>query len=109
MPEFYGERETLYDVPHLEGGRIEGNQTLASFTRIPTVARHAAIVQPSENSPSVKLRAQGFNLVGDRSAAGAHFHSWTHYAWQAQEMWPDMYAQIHPKTAAEVGVEDGDG
>ena len=109
LPEFYGERETLYDVPHLEGGRIEGNQTLASFTRIPTVARHAAIVQPSENSPSVKLRAQGFNLelVTGRPPA-PHFHSWTHYAWQAQEMWPDMYAQIHPKTAAEVGVEDGE-
>jgi anaerobic selenocysteine-containing dehydrogenase len=36
-----------------------------------------------------------------------HFHSWTHYAWQAQEMWPDLYVQIHPQKAADLGVVDG--
>ena len=36
-----------------------------------------------------------------------HFHSWTHYAWQAQEMWPDMYVQMHPDKAAKHNIEDG--
>jgi anaerobic selenocysteine-containing dehydrogenase len=46
-------------------------------------------------------------LVTGRASA-AHFHSWTHYFWQAQEMWPDMYCQLHPNRAAELGIEDGD-
>jgi len=36
-----------------------------------------------------------------------HFHSWTHYFWQAQEMWPDLYVQIHPDRAKERGIADG--
>ena len=47
------------------------------------------------------------SLVTGRPAA-PHFHSWTHYAWQAQEMWPDLYAQIHPDTARGLGIADGE-
>jgi anaerobic selenocysteine-containing dehydrogenase len=39
--------------------------------------------------------------------AAPHFHSWTHYAWQAQEMWPDLYCQIHPDKARAHGIADG--
>jgi anaerobic selenocysteine-containing dehydrogenase len=31
----------------------------------------------------------------------------THYFWQAQEMWPDLYCQIHPDKAARLGIADG--
>lgn len=46
-------------------------------------------------------------LVTGRPPA-PHFHSWTHYFWQSQEMWPDLYAQIHPDKAATLWLEDGD-
>ena len=46
-------------------------------------------------------------LVTGRPPA-PHFHSWTHYFWQAQEMWPELFCQIHPDKAAAIGVEDGD-
>ncbi|MCB1546421.1 MAG: hypothetical protein KDJ41_01005, partial [Hyphomicrobiaceae bacterium] len=54
------------------------------------------------------LRAQGFDteLVTGRPPA-PHFHSWMHYAWQAQEMWPDLYVQVHPDKAARHGIADG--
>ena len=38
----------------------------------------------------------------------AHFHSWTHYFWQSQEMWPDLFCQIHPDKAARLGIADGE-
>ena len=55
------------------------------------------------------MRAQGFDteLVTGRPAA-PQFHSWTHYAWQAQEMWPDLYVQIHPEKARALGIGDGE-
>jgi anaerobic selenocysteine-containing dehydrogenase len=46
-------------------------------------------------------------LVTGRPPA-PHFHSWTHYFWQAQEMWSDLYAQIHPERAKKLGVADGE-
>nr|WP_255327068.1 molybdopterin dinucleotide binding domain-containing protein [Pseudogulbenkiania sp. MAI-1] len=36
-----------------------------------------------------------------------HFYSGTHYFWQAQEMWPDLYCQLHPDKARDIGVADG--
>ena len=46
-------------------------------------------------------------LVTGRPPA-PHFHSWTHYFWQAQEMWPELYCQIHPDKAKLHGIDDGD-
>ncbi|MBT6274830.1 MAG: molybdopterin-dependent oxidoreductase [Chromatiales bacterium] len=109
LPEFYGERETLFDVPHLQSVEPEGDSMLASFTRVPTYGRKARIVATDEATPAKKLRDLGFNLelVTGRPPA-PHFHSWTHYSWQAQEMWPDMYAQVHPSTARAAGIRDGE-
>ena len=66
-------------------------------------------MQPEESQPGRQVRSAGFNLelLTGRPAA-PHFHSWTHYSWQAQEMWPDLYAQIHPITATELSILDGD-
>lgn len=68
----------------------------------------ARIVAGSADGPGAQLRAQGFDteLVTGRPPA-AHFHSWTHYFWQAQEMWPDLYCQIHPRKAAHLDTMKG--
>jgi anaerobic selenocysteine-containing dehydrogenase/Fe-S-cluster-containing hydrogenase component 2 len=109
LPEFYGERELLVDVPYVE--LLEGDQTpglVSPFHKAPTGASPARIRQPGADSPGAALRERGFDLelVTGRPPA-PHFHSWTHYSWQAQEMWPDLYVQIHPATAARLGVADG--
>ncbi|MCY3983928.1 MAG: molybdopterin-dependent oxidoreductase [Roseovarius sp.] len=106
LPEFYSEREQLVDLPHIE--RIAGEMVSSPvFPRCP--ANRHVIVSPSEGSYSAKLRDAGFDteLISGRPNA-AHFHSWTHYFWQAQEMWPDLFAQIHPEKAAKTGISDGD-
>jgi anaerobic selenocysteine-containing dehydrogenase/Fe-S-cluster-containing hydrogenase component 2 len=109
LPEFYSEREQLIDMPYIErdlGDDAEG--VISPFFSSPTSASPAHIRQPGNDSPGAQLRAQGFDteLVTGRAAA-PHFHSWTHYFWQAQEMWPDLYVQIHPDRAAATGIEDG--
>ena len=109
MPEFYSEREQLMDLPYFQ--RTEGDDTasvLSPFYKVPTHANKGKIVAPGNQSPGIELRAQGFDteLVTGRPPA-PHFHSWTHYFWQAQEMWPDLYVQIHPDRAKEHGIEDG--
>ncbi len=108
LPEFYGERESLVDMAYVElldDDAVEG--VIGPFAS-GGLAPRGRIVQPDETHPAANLRAQGYTLelLTGRPAA-PHFHSWTHYAWQAQEMWPDLYAQIHPDTAAELGLADG--
>jgi anaerobic selenocysteine-containing dehydrogenase/Fe-S-cluster-containing dehydrogenase component len=110
LPEFYSEREQLIDMPYLEYAHGDGEPgVLTPFAKGPTLAALAAIRQPGADSPGARLRGRGFDLelVTGRPPA-PHFHSWTHYAWQAQEMWPDLYAQIHPAAAARAGVADGE-
>jgi anaerobic selenocysteine-containing dehydrogenase/Fe-S-cluster-containing dehydrogenase component len=110
LPEFYSEREQLVDLPYLEFEADDGEPGVISpFCRPDTGAARARIVAPAADSPGARLRAQGFDteLVTGRPPA-AHFHSWTHYAWQAQEMWPDLYCQIHPEKAARAGIADGE-
>ena len=82
---------------------------VSPFARTKTFASRGRIVEPEEDAPARRLRDAGFDLelITGRPAA-PHFHSWTHYAWQAQEMWPDLYAQLHPVTARAVGVRDGE-
>ena len=108
LPEFYSEREQRIDLPHLElllGDDEPG--VLSPFHAMPVGATPARIRQP-EDSAGAALRAQGYEyeLITGRASA-AHFHSWTHHFWQAQEMWPDLYAQMHPELAAEKGIKDG--
>ncbi|MEZ5726600.1 MAG: molybdopterin-dependent oxidoreductase [Burkholderiaceae bacterium] len=108
LPEFYSEREHLADLPWLERLPM-GND---GGVRNPFSARHTLTntfaIRPATESPGRALRDQGFDteLVTGRPPA-PHFHSWTHYAWQAQEMWPDLYVQMHPDKARALGVADG--
>jgi anaerobic selenocysteine-containing dehydrogenase/Fe-S-cluster-containing hydrogenase component 2 len=109
VPEFYSEREQLIDLPYVRltvGDDSEG--VLSPFAKEPTCASPGEIVPAGNESPGSRLRAAGYDteLVTGRPPA-PHFHSWTHYFWQAQEMWPDLYVQIHPEKAATHGIDDG--
>lgn len=109
LPEFYTEREQLIELPYVErDGEMGEFETPRMFAEKRSFGRPARIVQGSNDSPGARLRAEGFDteLVTGRPPA-PHFHSWTHDFWQAQEMWPDLYIQIHPNKAAVIGVEDG--
>jgi len=110
LPEFYSEREQLVDLAYvelLESDAEEG--VLSPFCRPATSSSRARIVAATPEGPGARLRAQGFDteLVTGRPPA-AHFHSLTHYFWQAQEMWPDLYCQIHPDKARALGISDGE-
>lgn len=107
LPEFYTDREQLIDLPYAVRDGT-GGAVRSPFAKTPADTVASRIVQPDANSPARALKARGFDtqLVTGRPAA-PHFHSWTHYAWQAQEMWPDLYVQIHPDKAAGLGIEDG--
>ncbi len=107
LPEFYADPEQLVDVPYVEPA--ETGTVERPWVGEPTLSQPARIVQPHADSPARQLRAKGFDMhmVTGRPPA-PHFHSWTHYAWQAQEMWPDMYVQLHPEKADELGISDGE-
>jgi anaerobic selenocysteine-containing dehydrogenase/Fe-S-cluster-containing dehydrogenase component len=110
LPEFYSEREQLVDLPYVELLDADGDAGVVSpFCRPDTGTSRGRIMAGSADGPGARLRAQGYDteLVTGRPPA-AHFHSWTHYFWQAQEMWPDLYCQIHPEKAAALGIADGE-
>ncbi|KPK09067.1 MAG: oxidoreductase [Betaproteobacteria bacterium SG8_39] len=109
LPEFYSEREQLVDLPYMELVDSDADVGVISpFCRPDTSSARGRIRAASADGPGAVLRAQGFDteLVTGRPPA-AHFHSLTHYFWQAQEMWPDLYCQIHPRKAATLGIGDG--
>ena len=99
LPEFYTEAEQLVDLPHI---RFADEPVLSSFLDNKLVYPGNIVDQPVARDPRYDTE-----LVTGRPPA-PHFHSWTHYFWQAQEMWPELYCQIHPDKAAAIGIEDGD-
>ncbi len=110
LPEFYSEREQLVDLPYMELLDSDAEEGVISpFCSPATGVSRGRIVAPGADHPGARLRARGFDteLVTGRPPA-AHFHSWTHYFWQAQEMWPDLYCQVHPDKAAQLGIADGE-
>lgn len=110
LPQFYSEREQLIDLPYVAlSGGDDIVELISPFNDVPTACVRGTILAPTSDTPSYQLRQRGFDLelVTGRPAA-PHFHSWTHYFWQAQEMWPDLYVQLHPTRAHCLGIEDGD-
>ena len=100
LPEFYTEAEQLVDLPHIE---YDESPRPSSFLGDNTLVYGGSIVDdPPQRDPRFDTE-----LVTGRPPA-PHFHSWTHYFWQAQEMWPELFCQIHPDKAAAIGVADGD-
>jgi anaerobic selenocysteine-containing dehydrogenase/Fe-S-cluster-containing hydrogenase component 2 len=100
LPEFYTEAEQLVTLPHI---RYDTIARPSSFFSEETLVYPGRIV----NEQITRDAAFDTELVTGRPPA-PHFHSWTHYFWQAQEMWPELYCQIHPRKAATLGVKDGD-
>ncbi len=100
LPEFYTEVEQLVSLPHIKYGE---RPVASSFYDRETLVYPGRIV----NEHVTRDAAFDTELVTGRPPA-PHFHSWTHYFWQAQEMWPDLYCQIHPQKAATIGVKDGE-
>ncbi len=100
LPEFYTEAEQLIDLPHIE---YDTTPKTSSFFSEETLVYPGHIV----NEPVTRDLAFDTELVTGRPPA-PHFHSWTHYFWQAQEMWPELYCQIHPQKALTLDVKDGD-
>ncbi len=100
LPEFYTEAEQLVSLPHI---RYDDKPVASTFFARETLVYPGRIV----NEHVTRDAAFDTELVTGRPPA-PHFHSWTHYFWQAQEMWPELYCQIHPDKAAKIGVGDGD-
>ncbi|MCP4874404.1 MAG: molybdopterin-dependent oxidoreductase [Gammaproteobacteria bacterium] len=100
LPEFYTEAEQLVSLPHI---KFETTPRPSSFFDDEVLVYAGRIV----NEHVTRDAAFDTELVTGRPPA-PHFHSWTHYFWQAQEMWPEIYAQIHPRKAAALQLKDGD-
>jgi anaerobic selenocysteine-containing dehydrogenase/Fe-S-cluster-containing dehydrogenase component len=99
LPEFYTEAEQLIDLPHI---RYAEAPVRSGFFDDKLVYPGSIVDEPVERDARFDTE-----LVTGRPPA-PHFHSWTHYFWQAQEMWPELFCQIHPQKAAAIGVRDGD-
>ena len=100
LPEFYTEEASGYLAPTLSYGEKD---RVSSFFHTEIYGAPADLVAPQTHAAS----AFDTELVTGRPPA-PHFHSWTHYFWQAQEMWPEAYCQIHPTKAQTLGIKDGD-
>jgi anaerobic selenocysteine-containing dehydrogenase len=104
LPEFYTDPQQLVDLPCLE--------YLASDEEegVPSPIWHGkALTRPVRITPRPPGRPVEYDteLVSGRPPA-PHFHSWTHWFWQANEMWPEQFVMIHPDKAGPLGIGDGD-
>ncbi|MEX2338509.1 MAG: molybdopterin-dependent oxidoreductase [Aquisalimonadaceae bacterium] len=108
LPEFYSDTERLVEMPYVSRRSDNAGAVRNPFMRGDAYTVPVEITQPNAQSPRNVLAARGFDteLITGRPPA-PHFHSWTHYAWQAQEMWPDLYVQMHPSKAQKLGIGDG--
>jgi anaerobic selenocysteine-containing dehydrogenase len=100
LPEFYSEAEQLIDMPHID---YDKPTRVSPFFDEDTLVRGGKIA----DKPVARQSEFDTELVTGRPPA-PHFHSWTHYFWQAQEMWPEQYCQIHPDKAESLNIKDGD-
>ena len=108
LPEFYSEREQLIDLPYLEHSHQLDTPVVSTFFEDKNYARPASITVKTDFAEKAQYRQEyDTELVTGRPPA-PHFHSWTHYFWQAQEMWPELYCQIHPDKAAVLNIAEGD-
>ena len=99
LPEFYTEAEQLVDLPYI---RFADEPVASSFFDDKLVYPGTIVSEPVPRDARFDTE-----LVTGRPPA-PHFHSWTHYFWQAQEMWPEIFCQLHPDKARAIGVEDGE-
>ena len=105
LPEFYTDAPQLQPLPVVVYGTGEPD-TLSPFYSKPVYTQVVTVSQADERD-SQPVNTYDTELITGRPPA-PHFHSWTHYFWQAQEMWPDLYCQMHPDKASRIGVKDGE-
>jgi len=104
LPEFYAEPESLIPLPHLEYLTSDSAEGIESpFWADRALGRTVRIVDRS----SAQVEGYDTELVTGRPPA-VHFHSWTHFFWQAQEICPDLRVHIHPDKAAPHRIRSGD-
>lgn len=104
LPEFYSDQDQLTDLPYLQYLASDEEEGVPS-----PVWDGAAFTRPVRivNTPIKRSPLYDTELVSGRPPA-PHFHSWTHWFWQAQEMWPEQFVMIHPGKAGPLGIKDRD-
>lgn len=102
LPAFYSEAASSMPLPHLAH---DAQSVVSPFFATQSYAYPGRITSPGQAPDAPQER--DVELVTGRPPA-PHFHSWTHYFWQAQEMWPELYCQIHPRLADSLEIRDGD-
>ena len=104
LPEFYTDSDQLIDLPCLEYLASDEEEGVPS-----PIWNGSALTRPVRivAKPRQRLSMYDTELVSGRPPA-PHFHSWTHWFWQAQEMWPEQFAMLHPDKAIEIGAKDRD-
>ncbi len=102
LPEFYTDPDQLVPLPHLEYLISDEEEGIPS-----PVWNGAALTRPVRIVNSAHRPSVGYDteLISGRPPA-PHFHSWTHWFWQAKEMWPEQYVMIHPEKAGRLGIQD---
>jgi anaerobic selenocysteine-containing dehydrogenase len=105
LPEFYTEPEQLVPLPTLEYVKPDSDQGVPS----PAWQNrcYASVVRIVAEPPEIDRARYDMELITGRAGAW-HFHSWTHWLWQAQEQCADLYAHLHPRRAAALGISSGD-
>lgn len=105
LPEFYTDPGQLVDLPCLEYLASDEDEGVPN-----PVYGGTAMTRPVRivDKPAAARRPEyDTELVSGRPPA-PHFHSWTHWFWQANEMWPEQFVMIHPEKAGPLGIRDRD-
>ncbi|MBI2460137.1 MAG: molybdopterin-dependent oxidoreductase [Candidatus Rokubacteria bacterium] len=105
LPEFYTEPEQLLPLPTIEYVAGDGEEgVLSPVWETPCLA---GVVRIVAEPPAVDRQRYDMELITGRPPT-PHFHSWTHWLWQAQEQCADLFAHLHPDRAAALGIRTGD-
>ncbi|HYB42942.1 MAG TPA: molybdopterin-dependent oxidoreductase [Candidatus Methylomirabilis sp.] len=105
LPEFYTEPEQLVPLPTLEF--VKGDADDGPPSPFWKGRCYANVVRIVADPPPIDRSRYDMELITGRAGA-MHFHSWTHWLWQAQEQCADLYAHLHPRRAAALGIQTGD-
>jgi anaerobic selenocysteine-containing dehydrogenase len=105
LPEFYSEPEQLVPMATLEFVKQDADDGPPS--PFWNGRCYANVVKIVPEPPPFDRARYDMELITGRAGA-MHFHSWTHWLWQAQEQCADLYAHLHPERAAALGIETGD-
>jgi anaerobic selenocysteine-containing dehydrogenase len=105
LPEFYTAPDQLVPLPRLEYVKPDSEEGVLS--PVWQNKCYASVVRIVDSPSPIDRSRYDMELITGRAGA-MHFHSWTHWLWQAQEQCADLYAHLHPKRAAALGIKSGD-